>query len=654
MRRTTTTHPRPRARRIIAAAAGATLLALGAPAAQAAGPCPPVDRAALDAPHEFRYGLTGDELRDDYFSQSGLAGDDYRPRRVSGYVSGSAQRFVTSWVKDGGPAWSGRFGLRRDSYDGPHKRFHTYYRERRADGYRPIDVSGYNTASGDVRYAALWERNVPHVDWKLHRDVSRSGMQALVDDYEDSDWVPSRIEGYRLDGQLRFISIWVRRACDWKLHTRMTRTQYEQQLDDYAGRYRLVHVDSYRDGSAQYYAGVWQRRQAPAGAVRTNRDWRRFQRHLNNLRCSGYVLDNAYATETAQGVRYGGIWMAGGAQRTQAGAPLREQVAKQVNCAPGRAGAVILNQMTGEQILVHPDQQFGTSSTIKSAILYALLRKIDREAGVTLGTKIDAGAKIGSNGPSADSGAVQESSCATSSTRQGLREHRSYSLRCLSQLMIRVSHNWATNRLIRYVGMAQINQELAGLGMTRTKLQRYMMGGGAPTAHGTTGPVGDYMAGWDNLSTPRDMATFMRRMHLDGALPAGSPLKRLTAGSNAFFWATLALDGGGGTNTKGYFPALRGSLPGWSAQVSVFNKPGDNPWGDAPDNKPGIGAHFQASEAGRLVLANGQVAFYAMFVDEADRPAASPSHAAAISCTGLAVTAAYSGLVPSSVPSSCG
>ena len=640
---------------VVAALFGAA--ALASPAS--AGVCSPVSQAELNAPYSFRYGLTGDELQKDFFSDSGLKGDGYRPKRLTGYLAGTSQRFATKWLKAGGPAWSSRFGLRGDAYAGPQKKFHTYFLEMKAAGYRPIDVSGYNTSSGDVRYAAVFERNTAGVTWRIHRDVSRNGMQALVDTYEWTGFVPFRVEGYRLGGDLRFISIWVKEACGWKMHNRMTREQYQQRFDGYKQQYRLVHLDSYRDGNDLRFAGIWLKQPGPGQVVRSNRDWYLFQRNFNNLGCTGYVLDNAYATDTAaNGVRYGGIWTFRSTPNIGPASPLRDQIRKQVDCAPGRAGAAVINATTGESTFVHADQQFGTSSTIKSGILKALLRRIDTDAGLTLNSMLNVGAQFGSNPnlPNIVEVPVQEATCATSPTDLLLQANTSYSLRCLAQLMIRVSHNWATNRLVELVGPAQINAQLSDMGMTRTRLGRYMTGPGVPSLHGLANETDDYEAGWDSLSSPRDMATFMQRMHVDGLIAPGNPFKLLSQTSFDFFWATLGLDSNGGTNTKSFFPAFLGNIAGWTNVVTVANKAGTNAWTGAPgtfDAEPQLGSHLQASEAGRLLFSNGQVVYYAMFVDEADSPAASVDEQDAVMCTGLAVVAVYGGVAPGGIPAVC-
>jgi hypothetical protein len=547
--------------------------------------CPGVSSAELSRARVVRYGLTGSELQRVFFAdRTGLKADGYRPRRLTGYRSGSGQRFATIWVKTGGPGWSARFGLTGAGLD-------SLYRQLRAT-HRPIDVSGYNTPSGATRFAVVWERNPSRVAWKLQANVSRAGMQAAVNEHGRTGWFPLRVEGYQRGGSLNYVAVWVRGSCGWRMHNRMTRAQYQQRLDSYSPDFRLVHLDAFVDGGNVYYAGIWHRRSGPAPTVRSNRDWYLFQRQFNNNRCQGRALENLYATDVPGTVRYGGIWLPSGVPAANAASSIAARISREVECAPGRAGAAVFNLTTGEQVLSHADSAYGTSSTIKSAILYALLRRIDA-TDATLDTRIDVGAQYGGN----------QGSTLAANTR--------YSLRFLATTMIQNSNNWATNRLIDWVGRARINQELAALGLGQIQLRRYMNGAGVPSTRGGTGPVGDYMSGTDNTATPRQYARFLQLMHVNAG--------QLSATSLSFFWNTLALNGAAHTTVLN-----AGVGTGWPTVATVFEKAGSNTRGSAPTNKPQLGAHLLRSTAGRIVLANGQVIVYAAFVDEADSPNTAP------------------------------
>jgi Beta-lactamase enzyme family/Bacterial tandem repeat domain 1 len=552
-------------------------LAMSSTAAQAASVCAPIDVNELRRQSVFQRDLTPGQLQDQF---DALAPQGYRPARITGYrMGGSEERFASKWVRKPGPAWTGRFGLTGTA-------FHSLFLQLR-DTHRPVDVTGYNLPSGATRYAVTWERNDAGVDWRVHRDVSRDGMQDLVDQYATTGFTPIRVEAYSLGGDTRYISIWVKESCSWAMHNKMTRDQYQARLDQYAATYRLAHLDSYSDGGDTYYAGIWLKRSGPGQAVRSNRDWYLFQRFHDNYACQGGVLDNFVVADVAGTVRYGGIWTFAGAPAAGPGSPVAARIARELNCAPGRAGAAVINVTTGQQVMVGADDEYGTSSTIKSAILYALLRRIDATAE-TLNTRLDVEDQYGSNQGPAGTGML------VADTR--------YTLRDLATRMIDFSNNWATNRLIDHVGMDAVNDRLDDLGLTRIRLRRYMTGTGAPSAHDNSSSSADYREGWDNTAAPRQFAAFLRAVDRNNGL--------LTQASWTFFWDTLGLNGDahGGVLDDGV-----GN--GWG---TLAEKAGSNSWGSTPDHRPQIDAHLQRSAAGRLTLANGDTVVYAAFVDEAD------------------------------------
>jgi Ca2+-binding RTX toxin-like protein len=288
--------------------------------------------------------------------------------------------------------------------------------------------------------------------------------------------------------------------------------------------------------------------------------------------------------------------------------PLEDRLEQHLTELPGIGGAAILNLSSGEEAFVNPDQAFGTSSTIKSGILFALARKIDAEDETSWGTLRNVGNSYGANQGST------------------LVANNEYTLEYLAKTMIVNSNNWATNRLIQFIGMNTINDEFGDtLGLDQTRLNRYLVGTGAPSAHGNvTGPVGDYQEGWDNLSTPREITSMLQQIHENAGL--------LSNFSYDKYWSIMALDGNGGTgnNTRGYSNDYYGSdglngyfgalYPNWAPLMDFYNKAGSNDWTGDPgvfDSKPTLGDHSQRSEAGRVILSSGEVLFYAAFADNA-------------------------------------
>jgi beta-lactamase class A len=514
-----------------------------------------------------RYGVTAQSLQNDFFD--GYADDGYRPARLTGYRSGDSVRYFTRWVDNDGRAWSAYYGVTGDGY-------HDRFVDLRDRGYHPVDVSGYNTPSG-VRYAAIWERNTTGVAWRAYRDSTREGMQHLVDTIGQDGWRPRRVEAYTIGGESRYISLWEHDpGTGYRMHNKMTRAQYQAHLEDYAQQgLALVHLDAHTQGGEVYYSGIW-RRQNRMPRVRTNRDWRTFQRYYNNSWADGYVLENFYATDTPDGIRYGGVWFYEGPLNITASSSLRLRVRKEVDGAPARGGAAILNLTTGQEIMLHADQEFAIASTSKIGILYALLREIDL-GNESWAATMNSGAVYGNN--------------------QGnwIQANTNYTIQQFAQFMIRSSNNWATNRLIQRIGRARINDLLEALGLETTRIHRYMLGTGAPSAHGNNSAWEDHDEGWENLSTPREMVTLLKKVLTTNVLSFTSRTR---------FWNTLGMDGNNdGVNTKSYVASQ--VAPMYNPPIVVFNKPGDV--GDV---------RIHHADAGRMSFPNGEQVLFAIFVDE--------------------------------------
>lgn len=280
---------------------------------------------------------------------------------------------------------------------------------------------------------------------------------------------------------------------------------------------------------------------------------------------------------------------------------LFDRVEQHLDNAPGVAGVAIVNLTTGEDVMINADTEMRMSSTIKAGITYALMRRIDSDPEVDFDTVLNSGAQFGGNQGNA------------ANPIPNLTANTNYTVTALASTMIANSNNWATNRLIEYLGFDYINDQFEELGLTHTRLERYMVGTGAPSAHGNSSPTGDYREGFDNFSTPREYANFLRLVHENDGL--------LTNTSQQTFWAIMGQDGNLGTNTKGYTDAYYngGVLGNWSSFIDRDNKAGSNDWTGSPGTfefDDDLGNHSHRSEAGRMIFTNtGEVVFYTAFVN---------------------------------------
>lgn len=516
-----------------------------------------------------KFGVTPADLQEDFFDGYGENG--YIPVRLTGYKVGSSTRYFTRWVQNtGNKQWYGYFGKTLAEFD-------QIYLAMKAQGFYPVDVSGYDTPNG-IRYAVIYHKNTNGTGWLLYRHSTRPGMQNLVDTVGQQGWVPHRVEAYESNDESRYVSIWYYQpGTGYYMHNKMTRQQYDDHLNDYKqNNYLPVHLDAHTVNGDVYYSGIWKHVNS-AWAIRTNRDWRKFQRYYNNYWAAGFNIDNFYAAETPDGIRYGGIWFFDAVPVVNDNSSLRLKIRKEIDSAKARGGAAVINLTTGQETMVHADQEFAIASTSKIGILYALLREID------LGN---------------DSWTAVMSSGAQFGTNQGdwLEPNTNYTVRQMAEFMIRSSNNWATNRLIQRLGAAAINTRLDQLGLDKTRINRYMSGTGAPSMHGNSSSGEDRQEGWENKSTPREMVTLLKKVLQDNVLSNTSETR---------FWNTLKMDGDNdGVNEKSYIASTVGSM--FNPAISVWNK------GGSLTGAP----RYVRADAGRFRFPDGQEVLVAIFMDD--------------------------------------
>jgi beta-lactamase class A len=533
--------------------------------------------ARADVEGIVRYGVTPADLQEDFFDGYGRSG--YIPMRLTGYQSGNSVFYFTRWVPNtGNRQWFGYFGKTLAE-------FGQISATLRNQGYYPVDVSGYATPSG-IRYAVIFHKNTTGVGWFLFKNTSRAEMQNLVDGIGQQGWIPHRVEAYESSDDSYYVSIWYYQpGAGYHMHNKMTSQQYDSYLNSYKlDGYVPVHLDAHTVNGVVYYSGIWKRFNG-AWFVRTNRDWREFQRYYNNYWASGYNIDNFLAAETPGGVRYGGIWFFDGVPAVNDSSPLSLKIRKEVDSAPARGGAAVINLTTGQQVMHHADQEFAIASTSKIGVLYALLREQDlgNESWTAI---INSGSQFGSNqGP--DLGGPGPGP---------VLANTSYTISQLAALMIRYSNNWATNRLIQRLGVTTINNHLSALGLGTTRIHRYMSGTGAPSLHGNSSANQDRNEGWENKSTPREMVTLMRQVLQNNVLSNISETR---------FWNTMMLDADNdGVNEKSFI-ALQ-VAPMFTPAIAVWNKFGTLT--GAP--------RYVRADAGRFRFPDGQEVLVAIFMDD--------------------------------------
>jgi beta-lactamase class A len=157
----------------------------------------------------------------------------------------------------------------------------------------------------------------------------------------------------------------------------------------------------------------------------------------------------------------------------------------------GVMGFAIQDLATGESFYRLPDTVFPQASSIKLTILLDLLRQ-DQEGKLLLDEKHT----IRHSETVAGDPILYMLGDGTDTM----------TLRDIATFMVVLSDNSATNILIDKAGMANVNAEIARLGLKETKLRRHMM------------DLDAAKQGNENVSTPREMMTLLEKVHAGEAL----------------------------------------------------------------------------------------------------------------------------------------
>jgi beta-lactamase class A len=576
--------------------------------------CGSIDLELLNAPSVFRYGLSAEELQEQFFGDDDDKDDGsfhdagYRPMRLTGYTKKGEVRFGTRWVKQAGPERISSVGMTMDQFDARYSKLRS--------NYRIVDISAYNTPDGP-RYADIWEENPSGAGWAVTSRATAAQLNVFQANMKSQGFAPTRIEGFTFGGSTRFATVWTKvRNCDWEMQFDLTGDAYEALVAANYPFTRLIHLDSYQgegesqtaggatEGPGTRYAGIWWDQSGPTLSISNGYHWYSFQRLLNNNECYGYTFDNFYIDEGSDDWNYfGGLWSYRAPPAVTDRSSLTTRVDHHMNCAEGRAGAAILNATTGESVMIHADQLYGTASSSKAFILYALLRMADD-------LKLDLTSEEIDDTPIID----------------------------LATAMIQVSSNSAANTLIDYVGVNRINEELhETLGLSHSRIERHLTGGSSLYGPGTW--FDDFKNGYDNFSTPRELATFYQKIW-------DNDEARLSNSARNLFFAITDLPNSVMNNV------LNEQVPGYDPlSVQISNKPGAKTYSGVPgdfEHRPQLGNHRVTADAGVMNFTNGQRVFFAVIVDAGDADATYR----AISCTGWEIGKDFGGQ-PVGDPADC-
>jgi hypothetical protein len=250
------------------------------------------------APWQARHGMTSAEYQQAFNS---LTGQGYRLIDVCGYEVDGQDRYAAIWEQLASPPWEARHGLTSAQYQ-------QTFDDLRSKGYRLVHVSGYGVG-GQVFYAAIWEKRSGPA-WQARHGMTSAQYQQAFNDLTAQGYRLIDVSGYNVAGQDRYAAIWEQRGGPpWEARHGLTSAQYQQTFDDLQGKgYRLVHISGYGVHGEDFYAAIWEKRSGPPWQARHGMTSADYQQAFDDLNGQGYRLINVSGYSVGGQDRYAAIW----------------------------------------------------------------------------------------------------------------------------------------------------------------------------------------------------------------------------------------------------------------------------------------------------------------------------------------------------------
>ncbi len=163
-----------------------------------------------------------------------------------------------------------------------------------------------------------------------------------------------------------------------------------------------------------------------------------------------------------------------------------QRIHQEMNALPGHLGLYYLNLTTGWTYGVNDGDAFGAASVIKLPLYLHVLAHIDMEETLTV---------------------TMEDHVPICGALTLFTQPVSADVRTLCRLMISLSDNTATNRLIRHCGMEPIQASFEKMDLEKTRLRRLLFDREASRA------------GIQNTICPREIGMLLKRLYMGEGFP---------------------------------------------------------------------------------------------------------------------------------------
>ncbi len=221
---------------------------------------------------------------------------------VDGYATPQGVLYAAIWARVGGPQWVARHGMNAAQYQAA-------FNEYTAQGYRPLDVSVTGTGQGAGTFAALWSKS-PGAFVARHGLTSQA-YQSVFNELTGKGYRLVDVAGYATQGgMVRYAAVFLRgQGPAWLARHGLTSNQYQNAFSKAVSQgYRLTHVDGYWTPQGVRYAAIWERAKGGAWVARHGLTSGQYQAEFNKYVGQGYKLVHVSGYSDGGSARYAAIW----------------------------------------------------------------------------------------------------------------------------------------------------------------------------------------------------------------------------------------------------------------------------------------------------------------------------------------------------------
>jgi N-acyl-D-amino-acid deacylase len=150
--------------------------------------------------------------------------DGFRPICVTGFLESREPRFGIIWVNDGHPVRE-RIGFHLTEKD-----YSERMKREAKEGFMPRMVTGCADGAGSYRFTALF---VPAGDtlWEEQHDLTDQQYQKAIDEYSGKGFRPSSLTVYPTPAGPRFAVVFLKDGVSWTARHRLSSGQYQSEFD---------------------------------------------------------------------------------------------------------------------------------------------------------------------------------------------------------------------------------------------------------------------------------------------------------------------------------------------------------------------------------------------------------------------------------------